>query len=467
MGARFAVLEQFIQEKMAETRLPAVSIALVERGETVYQRGFGFRDSARGLPATPRTLYGIGSVTKSFTCLAIMQLQEQGKLSVDDRVDRYLPLEVRPFGQPILLRHFMTHSSGIPALAYAEAVIRHAAGAADKWLPMASYDDMLTFVNGAQDWVQARPGERMFYLNEGYILLGAIIEKVSGRPYVEYVAEHILDPLGMSRSVFRKEQVDADPDAAVPYVITKDKTQLPSHYLYGRLSSDGGMISSVEDMARYVAMYLADGRGPQGRVISPESLRAMTTPYVALAPEVYPASERIPTGHAGYGLFVNPDFFGHTLIGHGGAVLVSTAHLAFIRDREAGVIVLANGSGYAMAHLAHAALAVMLGEDLWTLPGVANDRALEPLAGRYETYQGTYGATIKRAGDFLMLEIKNKLLAQTVPLVPVSLDPAHPRFFTLTLGRRITVEFDVHDGEVDLIYERYRMRRVGDAAEAS
>ena len=315
MGARFAVLERFIQEKMAETHLPAVSIALVERGETVYQRGFGFRDSARGLPATPRTLYGIGSVTKSFTCLAIMQLQEQGKLRVDDRVDRYLPLEVRPWGQPILLGHFMTHSSGIPALAYAEAVIRHAAGAADKWLPMGSYDDMLTFVNGAGDWVQARPGERWFYLNEGYILLGAIIEKVSGQPYVEYVAEHILDPLGMSRSVFRKEQVDADPDAAVPYVITKDKTQLPSHYLYGRLSSDGGMISSVEDMARYVAMYLADGRGPQGRVISPESLRAMTTPYVALVPEVYPASERIPTGHAGYGLFVYPDFFGHTLIG--------------------------------------------------------------------------------------------------------------------------------------------------------
>ena len=87
MGARFAVLEQFIQEKMAETRLPAVSIALVERGETVYQRGFGFRDSARGLPATPRTLYGIGSVTKSFTCLAIMQLQEQGKLTTGKTLD--------------------------------------------------------------------------------------------------------------------------------------------------------------------------------------------------------------------------------------------------------------------------------------------------------------------------------------------------------------------------------------------
>ncbi|MDQ7844596.1 MAG: serine hydrolase domain-containing protein, partial [Armatimonadota bacterium] len=148
MTARFDILEQFIQEKMAETHLPGLSIALVERGETVYARGFGFRDGERGLPATPRTLYGIGSVTKSFTCLAIMQLQERGKLRVDDPVDRYLPLRVKPFGRPITLHHFMTHSSGIPALAYAEAVIRHAAGASDTYLPIASDEDMLTFVNG-------------------------------------------------------------------------------------------------------------------------------------------------------------------------------------------------------------------------------------------------------------------------------------------------------------------------------
>lgn len=233
MAARFDALEQFIQEKLAETHLPALSIALVERGETVFARGFGFRDSERGLPATPRTLYGIGSVTKSFTCLAIMQLQEQGELRVDDPVERYVPLEVRPFGRPITLHHFMSHSSGIPALAYAEAVIRHAAGAADSYLPIASYDDMLTFLNGAHDWVQSPPGERWFYLNEGYILLGAVIEKVSGQPYADYIQLHVLEPLGMARTFFDKSGVDRDQDVAVPYVVTKDKTQLPSHYLYG------------------------------------------------------------------------------------------------------------------------------------------------------------------------------------------------------------------------------------------
>ncbi|MDR7452806.1 MAG: serine hydrolase [Armatimonadota bacterium] len=461
MTARFDILEQFIQEKMAETHLPGLSIALVERGETVYARGFGFRDGERGLPATPRTLYGIGSVTKSFTCLAIMQLQERGKLRVDDPVDRYLPLRVKPFGRPITLHHFMTHSSGIPALAYAEAVIRHAAGASDTYLPIASDEDMLTFVNGAEDWVHSPPGARWFYLNEGYILLGAVIEKVSGQSYADYLQEHILDPLGMKHTHLRKERVEAEPDVAVPYVITKDKTQVPSRYLYGRLTSDGGLISSVEDMIRYVGMFLQGGRTAEGRLASAASLAAMTTGYVDLPPEVYPADARRPIGKYGYGISIYPGFFGHTLIGHGGSVLVSTAHLAFVPEREVGVMVLANGSGYPMAHIAGFALAVLLGEDPWTLPGIREERALERLTGRYETYRGTYGGTVKRAGDFLILEIKNRLLEQSVPLVPVSLEPERARFFTLALGRRLMVEFEIRDGGVDLIYERYRMRRTG------
>lgn len=452
---------------MGETHLPGVSIGLIERGETVYARGFGFRDSERGLPATPRTLYGIGSVTKSFTCLALMQLHEQGRLSVQDPVERYVPLEVRPFGETIRLHHLMTHSSGIPALAYAEAVIRHAAGAAEKWVPIASYDDMLTFVNGAPEWVQARPGERWFYLNEGYILLGAVIEQVSGQPYAEYVRAHILEPLGMMRSFFEQAEVNADAEATVPYVITKDKTQLPAHYLFGRLTSDGGMISNIEDMLRYVAMYLAGGRAPAGRLVSAESLQTMLAPFVALPQEVYPVTDRVPIGHYGYGLSVYPDFYGHTLVGHGGSVLISTAHLAFVPEQEIGVMVLANGSGYPLQNIAHFALAVLLEQDPWTLPAMRTERALERLAGRYETYQGTYGGTVSRAGDFLMLEIKNKLLAQTIPLVPVALDPAHPRFFTLALGRRLVVEFEVTDKSMDLIYERYKMRRVGDLASSS
>lgn len=459
--ATFAAVEEFILEKMAETQLPGVSIALIDRGETVYSRGFGFRDIERGLPATPRTLYGIGSVTKSFTCIALLQLQEQGRLSVDDPIDKYLSFTVRPLGETVRIHHFMAHSSGIPALAYAEAVIRHSVGATDTYVPIGSYDDMLNFVNGGQAWTYARPGERWFYLNEGYVLLGAIIEQVSGMPYAAYVEQHILRPLGMERTAFTREEAQSDQDAAIPYVITKDKQQIPSRYLNGKLSSDGGLMSSVEEMAHYVAIFLADGAGPRGPIISAASLRAMMTPRVPLPLEVYPSARPTPSGSYGFGMSVYPDFYGRLLAGHGGSVLVSTAHMAVVPDRGIGVMVLANGSGYPMANIASFALAAMMDEDPWELPALRTERVLAGLVGAYETYRGTYQATVTRNGDFLIIAIRNKYLEQLVPLIPEDLDPGHPRFFTLSLGRRLPVEFIVADGEVEMIYERYRMHRTG------
>jgi CubicO group peptidase (beta-lactamase class C family) len=458
--SRFSAFEEFVLARMGETHLPSVAVAAVERGETVYARGFGMRDIERSLPATPRTRYGIGSITKSFTCVALLQLQEQGRLRLDDPVERYLPVTVRPFGEPIRLHHFMTHSSGLPALAYAEAIIRHGAGASDRYLPMGGYEDMLTFVNGAGEWVYTPPGERWFYLNEGYVLLGAVIERVAGEPYADYVHRHILEPLGMRRSSFVAEPA-GDDETATPYVITKDKEQRPSRYLNGRLGSDGGLISSAEDMTAYLRMLLGGGRANGAAILTPASLRAMVGRYVALPQEAYPAAEPAPIGHYGYGLNTYPGFFGREMIGHGGAVLVSTAHLAFVPDRQIGVVVLANGTGYALAHVAAFALAAMLGEDPWQLPGLRLERTLQQLEGRYETYQGAYGGTVTRAGDFLLLKFENKLLSQTVPLVPLDLDPARPRFFTLALGRRLLVDFHVGPGGIEVIYERYRMRRVG------
>jgi len=456
------LIEDFVLEKMGETKLPGLSLALIQDDRTLYARGFGFRDVDRGLPATPRTLFGIGSLTKSFTCLAILQLQEQRGLRVDDPVAKYLPLTITPRGEAVQLHHLMTHSSGIPALAYAEAVFRYNTGASDRWVPIGSYEDMLTFVNGADGWVHTRPGERWFYLNEGYVLLGAIIEKVSGQSYAHYIRNHILTPLGMTRSFLDREDAMADADAAVPYVITKEKAQLPSRYLNSQLNSDGGLISSAEDMSRYVAMYLAGGRGPGGALLTEESLRTMTSPHIPLPVETYVAVQQPkPIGHYGYGLNVYPDFFGHTLLGHGGSVLVSTAYMAFIPDRHLGVIVLANGSGYPLQHIAYFALAAALKEDPWKLPALHTERVLNALTGTYETYRGTHQALVNRNGDFLYITDRNKYTEQVVPLVPFDLDPQHPRFLTLAGGRRLTVEFAKVNGETELVYERYKFRRVG------
>jgi CubicO group peptidase (beta-lactamase class C family) len=454
-------LDSFVFEKMAQSRLPGLSLALVEGDEIVHARGFGQRDLRHGLPANPETLFGIGSVTKSFTALAIMQLAERGLLDPGDPVDRFLPFTVKPKGETVKLEHLLTHSSGIPALAYSEAVIGHANGSGSPWLPISGPEDVLTFMHGADAWVESRPGERWAYANEGYALLGLIVEQVSGMPYGDYLRERILSPLGMTRSFLARSDVESAPDVAVPYVLPHDGPPVPGHYLYRRIRSEGGLISSVVDLGRYLGMYLAGGKG----IVKSESLEAMISPRVAgplhAAPELLGhEGESKPAQHYGYGLAVER-FFGKRLAGHGGSVLVSTAHLAFLPDDGLGVAVLANGSGYPLANIARFALALALGEDPSALTGLAVERALSALAGRYQTFKGTVAARVERHGDFLKLRFESRTNPEEIVLVPERLSGTEPLFFTLSAGRRLPVRFRVQGDQAELLYERHKFRRVG------
>jgi len=455
MDAR--TLETFIFDKMAETKLPGLSLALVEGGELSYARGFGQRDLERGLPATPETLYCVGSVTKSVTAVAVLQLAERGKLSLEDPVSRYVPWPLPERGEPVRLHHLLTHTSGLPALAYGEALFRHAHGLGGRSLPIGGPEDILTFMTGADGWAECTPGERWFYLNEGYAILGLIVQRVSGKPYHDYVRDEILRPLEMTRSTFSKEAVDADADTAVPYVLQGETR--PGRYLYRTIRSEGGLISSVADLSRYLKMFLSGGRG----VLSDTSLQEMMTPRVEVpmrdAGLFGTVSETVskPDLFYGYGVQITEDFFGERLVGHGGSVLVSTAHLAFVPERGVGVAVLANGSGYPLSQIAQVAVALALGEDPGALPFRRLERAFERLTGRYEAYRGTVWARLEPQADFLVVR---GLQAQDVLLVPEDLSGPEYRFSTLAGGRRLEVTFHERDG-VELILERYKLRRVG------
>ena len=452
----FAKLEEFIFAKMSETKLPGLSAAVVKGDEVIWAKAFGFRDLECGLAATPHTLYGIGSVTKSFAALSIMQLAEQGKLSLDDPVDAYVPLSIRPGGETIRICHLMSHSSGIPGLAYAEAVIRGATGAGENWFPIANCSDLITFMADAQDWTIGRPGERWFYLNEGYAILGHIIEKCSGMPYEEYVQKHLLAPLRMERSFFAREKVEKDPDAAIPYIITRDGERKPSTYPYGGISADGALISSVLDLSIYVAMYLGGGESKGVRLVSRESVETMAAPQVAL-----PQQGPFGKGSYAYGLSITPDFLGHKIVGHGGSVLVATAYMGFIPEQGVGIALLANGSGYPLSQLGLYGLAMLLEKDPEELPFVQMERALTELVGTYETYKGTMKAQVKRRGDFLTIEIKDRYSDLVVILVPEAVEGDVRTFYSLGAGMKLPVEFRVNGIDIDLIYERYRLRKTG------
>ena len=454
----FAKLENFIFEKVSASKLPGVAAALVKDDQIIWSCGFGYRSLENSTPATPSSLYCIGSVSKSFTSLAVLQLAEQGKLSLTDPVDKYLDFDLKPFGEKILIWHFLSHTSGIPALAYAEAVIHAAMGEEEYWIPAASANDLLTFMQDAGDWAESKPGERWFYLNEGYELLGAIIEKVSGLKYEDYVEKHILGPLGMKNSSFKKEVVEKNPDFATPYIVTADGKRLPTTYPYGSVSAAGGLISSPEDMAKVISMYLNWGKTPSGQLLSRESLQDMQTP-------------RIPTPHLenpfgsydyALGLGVLPDFLGNKLVGHSGSVGSATAYMGFIPEKKLGVVVLTNGSGYSTSFMGQYALALALGEDPEKLPFVQKENLLKKLSGNYETYKGTTKVQVRPAGDFLMVVSKGKYGSSTVPLIPLELTKDKQVFYTLSGGNKVLAEFKMEEGKTTFIYERYAYRKTGE-----
>ena len=463
------VIDSFVLSRMAATRLPGLSLAVILDGEVAYQRGYGLRDWQNGLPATPSTLYGIGSVTKSFTCLALMQLQERGLLSIDDEVSKYLDFRHRPGGEPVRLRHFMSHTSGIPALGFAEQVLRQEVRPRASLLSAGSPEDMLGFMDQAGDWAHARPGERWFYLNEGFVLLGAIVAKVSGLPYAQYLRQHILEPLGMKRTFLARADVAADPDAAVPSFSDREGVYHAADYAYGKITAEGGLISSVEDMSRYIQMYVNDGVAPSGaRLVGAASIAEMEKPRIATPPEYYAAlsgdggvagCERNPVQY-GYGLRTAP-MGEHQVIGHGGSVFVATAEMAYIPEERAGAMVLTNASGYPCSQVAQYALAAALGEDPEQLPFVVAERRLDALEGRYETYKGTTSVVIKRRGSFLVADNQDPQTPVTTVLIPERLDDDGGLFWTLSGIYRLPVEF-VRDGDdVEVVQERYKYRRVG------
>lgn len=450
-------LENFIFDKISKTKLPGVSAAIVRNGQVTWAKAFGFRDLERGLAATPLSLFGIGSVTKSFTAIAIMQLAEKGGLALDDPVEKHIPFKLRPRGEPIRIWHLLTHTSGIPALAYAEAVIRGVTGGGEKWLPIAGYSDMLTFLNDASEWALWKPGERWFYLNEGYILLGMIVAKCSGLDYADYIRKFIFEPLGMTRSYFSKADAEHDTDFATPYIVTDDGERRPSTYAYGSILSDGGIISNVLDLARYVCMYLNQGEYDGNRILYKESIADMFTPRITT-----PHTGR-PIGDYQYalGLAVYDSFFGHKLISHGGSVGTATAYIGMTPDSNVGIALLANGSGYALSQLGMYGLALVLGMNADQLYFVARERALDELEGTYEAYKGTIRWSVRRSGEFLTIEEETKFNTTTTILVPDEIGETVRTFYTLEPGNRLAAEFRIEDEKISLVTERYFLRRTG------
>ncbi|HTH36768.1 MAG TPA: serine hydrolase, partial [Pyrinomonadaceae bacterium] len=313
------VLERFIAHEMADKELPAISIALVDDQQIVWSKSFGFADPVKKIPASAETVYRVGSVSKLFTDIAVMQLVEQGKLDLDAPVTSYLPefKPSNPFGKAITLRQLMSHRSGL---------VREP--------PVGNYFETTepslaqTIASLNKTGLVYAPETRTKYSNAAIATVGYVLERTQKEPFTKYLKKTVLDPLGLNDSSFEPTPAIRK-DLAKAYMWTVDGRVFDAPTFELGMSPAGSMYTTVTDMGRFMSALFAGGRGSKGQMLKASTLEQMWTPQFA------PAAQK--TGYGiGFGIGTSD---GRRTIGHGGAIYGFATTLKAMPDDKLGAIV--------------------------------------------------------------------------------------------------------------------------------
>jgi len=292
--AAFATrVDSLVKAYMAETHAPGLSVAVIRGRDTLMMAGFGLADRAKGRPATPATIYEIGSITKQFTSAAIMRLVDQHKLSIDDEMSKYLP-QIPLHGNRVTIRNLLTHTSGIHSYTEVPAWQPH-------WGDDLAPDSIMGFV--AKDTFDFAPGTRYKYDNSGYVLLGMVIEKVSGQPYAKFLENEIFKPLKLTHTSYCPSH-PTDPAFAAGYSKDGDGVKPAAYLSLTQPFAAGALCSTVGDLVMWERALTS------GKVVSPESFALMSTPATLND------GQKI---HYGFGL-VPGEMSGHAFINHSGGI---------------------------------------------------------------------------------------------------------------------------------------------------
>jgi len=400
-------LDRFVHGMMRRAKIPGLSLGLARNGQVVVSQGYGFRDRERRLPATPATVYGIASMTKSFTALAILQLEEQRRLKVTDPVVRHLPEFRTPdsrWTRRMTIHHFLTHTSGLPPLPsiyYASARslardppydrrVARRVGIDPDHAPLDTYEQVMEFLATERYRLLGPPGRYFSYSNEAFGLLGAVIERADGRHYESYLEEEILRPAGMAHSTFDTGVMRRFPE------VTRLYSPRRTGHRPGLVASDewwedtslracGALRTNIEDLFSYLEIYRTGGRVGRERIVSASSLRKMLRPNAPVFPGV----------SYGYGICVRPDYHGTQLAFHDGGLKGVSSEFAVLPAKGIGGAVLANAEYVPSPAVLRAGINQMLGLPLRTpfvdLPSAgAPPRTLQPYAGWFCSGEGIW-----------------------------------------------------------------------------
>ncbi len=417
-----------------------VAVAVVRDGCLAAFHAHGVADTGSGAPVDQDTVFRIGSLTKTLTAIAVMQLWEQGLVDLDAPVSDYLRafrlVPASPRLGPVTLRHLLTHTAGIGYWPRPRDLLRPGLGSGVQTRrparPLAEY-----LRSGLR--IEVEPGTKWMYSNHGFAALGQVVEDVTGQPFDRYLRERVFDPLGMGHSdLVLSERVRAR--LATGYVLG-GRGLRPVPWRDLPTPGGGAVCSTIEDMAVYVAALLAGGHNGNRAVLRPETVASLFAPH-------FRADPRTP----GMGLaFELSREGGHRVAGKGGVVSGFLAEIALAPDDNFGVVVLSNSGGLD-GRGAPTPLALAIMRHLLDLPSspIPTDLAPHPevwadLCGWYDLAPGPMTNLFLRLpmGAGVEVRVKNRqLLLQ--PLTPVPAmrsgmrlhpdDPEDPNVFRIDMS---------------------------------
>ena len=365
-------IDSLATEFLRTTHTPAISVAVLRGSDTLVMKGYGEASINPRRDANAGTVYRIGSITKQFTSAAIMRLIERGKLSLDDPMSKYLP-DVPLHGHTVTIRQLLNHTSGI-----------HSYTSSSEWRKTWSQDltprQIVAFVD--KDTFDFAPGSAWRYNNTGYVLLGMIIEKITGESYANYLQHDLFTPFGLRHTSYCPSK-PTDPSFAAGYS-TDTGNPLPADYLsMTHPFAAGALCSTVGDLVTWHRALAA------GRVVNAKSYALMTVP------DTLNNGKRL---NYGFGLAPG-NVGGHRSISHNGGINGFTTIGMFFPDDTVNVVVLSNaGNG-------PDPLALNISRAVFGVPLVAGPKPLVavplPDAER-DRLPGVYELTPPNGGKFII-----------------------------------------------------------------
>lgn len=295
---------------------PGAAVMVIKEGKPVYAKGYGMADLEKKVPCSLNTNFRLASVTKQFTAMGILKFEEQGKLSLDDKIPKFIP-EFPAYGHDVTIRQLLTHTSGLPD--YEDGM------PAGLKIPLSDRD--VLFILRQENKLLFAPGSDFRYSNSGYAILALIVEVVSGETFPAFLKQHIFKPLGMNDSIAYLAGTSQVQNRALGYELKDGKWNLSDQSLTSAVLGDGGVYSSLADMFRWdQALYTE-------KIISKKTLDEAFTPRSK-------KSDFNESGY-GYGWYIG-QVRGTKSVWHYGSTCGFRTHFARYPEKQVSVIILTN-----------------------------------------------------------------------------------------------------------------------------